>query len=533
MNLDFLIQRGFIIDGTGNDTVARRGDIGIKGDRIKAIGDLSGVNAEKVINVSGLCVCPGFIDTHSHSEFTLLADGRAEGKICQGITTEINGNCGLSAAPLYGLAFEQRQKDLEKLNIKERWNSFLEYFAILNKKNFATNFITLVGHGNLRASIVGYSDRELIAEEKGKMIKLLRDALDSGAKGLSTGLVYPPGVYSNTLEIIELAKEVARHVGTTRFRDGGIYTTHMRSEGDGLLEAVDEAIKIGFDSNIHVHISHLKTSGEKNWGKIENVFEKIHNAHQRGLSLTCDRYPYIAAGTDLDAVLPSWAYEGGHEEELRRLQNEQERLCKDILSAYPEESYWGSIRISSVNLNKNKWMEGKSLSDIGKLLGKPPVECLFEILIEENLKVEAIFFSMNEENLKSILKQPYIMIGSDSAARSFDGVTAKGKPHPRGFGSLPRILGSYVREQGVLSIEEAVYKMTGLPAKTFGIKQRGVITEGFYADIAVFDPDKIKDWSTFDNPFEKPEGIYYVFVNGIPALWEGKQTGALPGRILT
>ncbi|MCK5511451.1 MAG: D-aminoacylase [Thermodesulfovibrionia bacterium] len=525
MGFDFLIQGGFILDGTGGNSVTRVMDIGIQGDRIKAVGNLSGVTADKFINASGLCVSPGFIDTHSHSEFTLLADGRAQGKIFQGVTTEINGNCGLSAAPLYGMALEQRIKDFEELQIRERWNNFAEYFALLNKRKCAINFMTLVGHGNLRSSVGGLSDRELTHEEKEKMLHFLRDALESGARGLSTGLVYPPGIYANTLEIVELAQETARY-------DKCIYTTHMRNEGDKLLDAIDEVIKIGLDSGIHVHISHLKTSGEKNWEKINKVFEKINNAQSAGLSVTCDRYPYIVAATDLDAVLPAWAYEGGHEEELKRLQTVQERLYEDILISYPDETCWENIMISTVQLSKNKWMEGKTLSAIGKSLKKMPIECLFEILIEEKLRVGALFFFMNEDNLRSILKVPYSMIGSDSSVRCFDGITAQGQPHPRGFGCFPKMLGTYVRDQKVLSLKEAVYKMTGLPAQTFGIKQRGIIADGFFADVTIFDSDRIKDNSTFDNPFEKPEGINYVFVNGTPVLWEGMETGKLPGRIL-
>ena len=523
MNFDFLIKGGFIFDGTSSNSVPRQIDIGIKGDRINAIGDLSASNADKVVDVIGLCVCPGFIDTHSHSEFTLLADSRAEGKICQGITTEINGNCGLSAAPLYGSAFEQRSEDLKELDIKERWNSFPEYFTILSKKGFAANFLTLVGHGNLRASVVGYSDKKPASGDKIKIFDLLREALDSGAAGLSTGLVYPPGLYSETSEIIELARITAQK---------GIYTTHMRSEGDKLLEAVEEVIEIGFAAKIPVHISHLKTSDRRNWVKIKEVFRQIQDAHQRGLSLTCDRYPYTASSTGLDAVLPLGTYEGGREEEIKRIKSERERLTKDMLKLCPDESYWESVKISAVTLNKNKWMEGKSLSEVSKSLKKSSLETLFDILISENLNVEAIFFSMSEENLRSILKLPYVMIGSDSSARSFDGITAKGSPHPRGFGSFPKVLGRYVREQGVISLEEAIYKMTGLPARTFGIKRRGCIAEGYFADVTVFNPDTIIDKASFDNPFESPEGIYYVFVNGVPVLWEGKLTSALPGRIL-
>ncbi|MBI4654231.1 MAG: D-aminoacylase [Nitrospirae bacterium] len=526
MRFDFLIKGGVVIDGSGINSQPREADIAVTGDMITAVGDLSGANAGKVVDVSGLYVCPGFIDVHSHSEFTLLADGRAEGKICQGITTEINGNCGLSAAPLYGKAFEQREDDLKELKIKERWNTFPEYFTALNKRGFATNFMTLVGHGNLRASVVGYSDREPSSDEMQEMLELLRSAIRLGASGLSTGLVYPPGVYARTNEIIELAKGAAM--------SGGIYASHIRSEGDELLEAVEEIIKIGFESNIRVHISHLKTGGKENWGKINDVFEQIENARQGGLNISCDRYPYIAGGTDLDAVLPSWVYSGGHEEELKRLKDSElrEKIKMEILYKHPEESYWDNVIISSVNTDKNKWIEGKKLSDVSKVLKKTPMEFLFEILIEENLRVSAIFFSMDEHNLKSILKQPYTMIGSDSSARSFDGITARGNPHPRGFGSFPRVLGKYAGEEKVFSMVEAVYKMTGLSAKTFMIKQRGVIAKGFFADITIFDHDRIKDRAGFNNPFEKPEGIYYVFVNGVPALWEGELMGQLAGRIL-
>ncbi len=521
---DFLIKGGFVIDGTRDNAAPKKADIAIEGDCIKAIGDISAITAKRTIHVDGLCVCPGFIDVHSHSEFILLADGRAEGKICQGITTEINGNCGLSAAPLYGPALEQRERTLDSLNIKERWNSFSEYFTLLDKRRFAANFMTLVGHGNLRASVAGYSDKPLSKTNMEKIIELLKDAFHSGAKGLSTGLVYPPGVYSDTSEIIELARE------TARFK--GIYTTHLRNEGEELLEAVDEVVNIVNESQIHAHISHLKTLGEKNWGRLKGVFERIEKADNEGLTITCDRYPYIASSTDLDAVLPSWAHEGGHKKELKRLKNEEERLADDILNAHPEASYWETVSISSVSLGKNKWMEGKSLSGIGETLGKTPLKCLFDILAEEDLNVGAIFFSMNEANLKSILKRPYTMIGTDSGARSFDGITAEGMPHPRGFGSFPRVLGRYVREQGAITFSEAIYKMTGLPAEIFRISRRGAIAEGFFADIAIFDPEKVNDTANFSDPFKKPEGIHHVFVNGAPVLFEGEITGALPGRIL-
>jgi N-acyl-D-amino-acid deacylase len=524
MGIDYLIKDGFIIDGTSADTSPKIADIAIEGDRIKAVGDLSGIDARETISIKGLCASPGFIDTHSHSDFTLLADGKAEGKICQGITTEINGNCGLSAAPLYGQALEQRESDLTALDIKERWNTFEEYFTLLKKRGIAVNFTTLVGHGNLRASVAGYSDRPLSREHHTKIRVLLRDAMKSGAKGLSTGLIYPPGIYSSTSEIIELARVTAEN--------NGIYTTHMRSEGDRLLEAVNEVITVVNESGIRAHISHLKTNGEKNWKKLRRVFEQIEHENMKGFNVTCDRYPYIASSTELDTLLPAWAFEGGHKNELQRLRKEQPRLKNDILKRHPDKSFWKTVMVSSVTSEKNRWMEGKTLFEISIPLKKSPLQCMFDILIEDDLKTGAIFFSMNEENLRSILKRPYTMIGSDSSARSFDGVTSNEKPHPRAFGCFPRVLGKYVREHNILALNEAIYKMTGLPAKTFGLKGRGSIKEGYFADITIFDPRKINDMAEYNNPFIRPRGIRHVFVNGTPVLHEGELTGELPGKIV-
>ncbi len=525
MGVDYLLKGGIVIDGSANDALPKREDVAIEGDRIKEIGDISNLDACKIIDVRGLVVCPGFIDAHAHSEFSLLADGRAEGKIAQGITTEVNGNCGLSASPLFGPALKQRTPDLDDMNIKERWHTFAEYFSLLEKKKIALNFTTLSGHGNLRACVAGYKDRALSKYEIKKTTSLLNASMDKGARGISTGLVYPPGVYASTSELITLAREVARHKG--------IYATHMRSEGDDLLQSVDEVITIAGESKVHAHISHLKTSGEKNWNKLGRVIEKIAAAQEKGLSITCDRYPYTASSTDLDTILPSWVFEGGREKEIERLKGRRKRLSEEIVAQYPSGSFWDSVIISSVSSERNKWMQGKSLSDISNALNETPANSLFDLLVNENLNVGAIFFLMNEENLKTILKLPYTVIGTDSAARSFDGITSRGIPHPRGFGTFPRILGRYVREQGVLSLAEAIHKMTGIPAEIFRIKGRGLIRRGFFADITVFDPAKVIDKADFNNPFQQPEGIHHVFVNGRPALLEGKITEALPGRIIT
>ncbi|MBI5676610.1 MAG: D-aminoacylase [Nitrospirae bacterium] len=524
MGFNFLIKNGIVFQYVDNKAAFQKADIAVEDDRIKAVGKLLGAGADRTIDIEGLYVSAGFIDTHAHSEFSLLADGRAEGKISQGITTEINGNCGLSAAPLYGHALERREDELNALGIKERWHTFDEYFSILGKRGIALNFATLAGHNNLRASVAGYSDKDPSKADMSKMTALLKDAIASGAKGLSTGLIYPPGCYSGRAEIIELAKTASAR--------NGIYTSHMRDEGDKLLDAIDEVLDIAKEAKIHAHISHLKTSGEKNWNKLKEVYERIEKSHKSGISVTCDRYPYTASSTDLDALLPSWVYEGGHKEELRRIKNEQVRLKTELSASFPEASSWESVRISSINSDKNKWMEGKSIFNIGKSLQMSPIDTFFHILTKVDLSAGAIFFFMNDENLKSILQRPYTMIGSDSSARSFDGITAAGKPHPRGFGTFPRVLSKFVREEKVLTLSEALYKMTVLPAKTFGIKKRGSIKEGYFADMVVFDPDKVADIADFDDPFKKPDGIYHVFVNGTPVMLDSEFTGAMPGKIM-
>jgi N-acyl-D-amino-acid deacylase len=524
--IDLLIKNGTVFDGTGAEPF--EADVGIIKDKIAFIDKNSKFkiqNSKKFIDAKGLAVSPGFIDTHAHSEFTLLADPRAEGKISQGITTEINGNCGLSAAPLYGKALEHREKDLAELGIKELWSTFEEYFNILEGRGIALNFVTLAGHGNIRASVIGYKDKKPTASELKKMQALSQKVIDAGAIGISTGLIYPPGIYSDTEELIELCRCLNSSL---------IYTSHMRSEGKGLIESIKEVIRIGKEADVRVHISHIKTSGKENWDKIDEAISLINSARKRGIKVTCDRYPYTASSTDLDTILPSWTYEGGAEEELRRLKSSQvlEKIKKEILHGHPYNDYWTKVSVSSVSSQKNKWMEGKTLSYISRKINKSPVDVLFKILIEEKLRAGAIFSTMSEDNLERFLSLPYAMIGSDSSARSRTGLTCKGKPHPRGFGSFPMFLGKYVRDGKLMSMSEAVHKITMLPARTFGINGRGVLKKGTFADIVVFDPERIIDRATFDKPFLKPEGIYYVIVNGSPAIWESECTGAATGKIL-
>jgi N-acyl-D-amino-acid deacylase len=519
-----LIRGGLVYDGSGSPPVVA--DVGIAGDRIAFVGRAPVISADVTVEAGGLAVAPGFIDSHSHSDFTLMADPRAEGKVCQGVTTEINGNCGMSAAPLYKKALERREEDLKELGIGQRWNTLAEYFAILEKKGVGINTAVLAGHGNIRASIVGYEDRPCSEQEMKEMTWLLERTLDEGAAGLSSGLIYPPGIYSDTEELVCLAQSL---------RKGGlIYASHIRSEGVRVVESVGEVIEIGKGAGVRVHVSHIKTAGRENWGKAGRVIEMLTEARASGVRITCDRYPYTAASTDLDAILPAWSFEGGNEDELERLRSEQQRrrITEELREQTSREGYWDSILISSVASGGNGWMEGMSIAEIGGRLGLPGMDTVFKVLVDEELRVGAIFFSMCEENLKGFLGLPFCMIGSDSSARSFSGPTRKGKPHPRTFGTFPRFLGKYVRQEKLLSLEEAIRKATSLTAQTFGLTGRGLLQEGTFADLVVFDRETIIDRALFEDPFREPEGIRFVFVNGTAALWDGKITGKCAGRVL-
>jgi len=343
---------------------------------------------------------------------------------------------------------------------------------------------------------------------------------------LSTGLIYPPGVYAKTEELICLSRALKQK--------DLVYASHMRSEGDMLVESVEEIIRIARGADIRAHISHIKTAGEKNWPKAEKVIELIEDARKSGIRLTCDRYPYVASSTDLDSLLPAWAYEGGNEEEMKRLLDpaDREKIRQEIQSYTGKKDYWKAVIISSVDSQENAWMEGRTIADITDSFKLDEIDTLFRILIQEKLRVSAIFLSMKEENLRKFLSQPYCMVGSDSSARSFDGPTRFGKPHPRAFGTFPRFIGRYAGDTGMMGLSEAIYRLTLLPAQTFHLKNRGRIREGMFADIVVFDPTTIRDRATFDNPYQRSSGIHYVLVNGVPVIKDDDFTGNFPGRVL-
>lgn len=523
--IDLIIKNGLIFDGRGREPVVA--DIAVKDGRIHSVGTFSEKDAKTIIQAKGMAVAPGFIDSHAHSDFTLIADNRAEGKISQGVTTEINGNCGMSAAPLYGKAVERREDDLNELGISERWNSVREYCSVVENKGLALNAAMLIGHGNIRGSIVGYDNREPSATELIRMKQLLDTSIREGGIGLSTGLIYPPGIYSSTDELTALSEVLSPY--------GLIYTSHMRSEGTALLEAVQEVISISRAAGIRAHISHIKTAGEQNWHKADNAISLIRSAREEGLEISCDRYPYIASSTDLDSLLPSWVFEGGNDEELKRLRSEEMliRIRRELLEQVKDKTYWDRVIISSVASSANTWMEGMTIAQISERLGCGELEAVFKVLFEEKLRVGAIFLSMSEDNLRKFLSLPFCAIGSDSSARCFDGPTRLGRPHPRTFGTFPRFFGRYVRDEQLMPLTEAIHRATMLPASIFGLMDRGRIKEGCAADIVIFDPDMISDRATFEEPFLRPAGIPYVLVNGSPAVWEGELKQTFSGRMLT
>jgi len=521
---DTIIKRGLVIDGSGSPGIIQ--DIGISNGVIAAVGSIKETAAREIIEAQNLVVCPGFIDIHAHSDFNLLVDPPARSKIMQGVTTEVCGNCGLSGAPLQGMAKEQRRKSLTGIGPALTWSSMQEYIELLKRQPLFCNVALLVGHGNLRGSIIGYENRGPSRKELDNMSGMLREAMDAGAWGLSSGLFYPPGTYAAAPELIELAKIAARY--------GSIYASHIRSEEDLVVEAVTEAITIGRESGAAVQISHLKTMGEKNWGKLDRIFDIMEEAINAGLDITADRYPYTAAATELDALLPAWACEGGIDEELERLRDRQlqEKIFAAIVNGRNPAEVFDRVLISRVFNEQNRELEGRTVTQAARLRKQEILQTYFNLLIDEQLRIDAIFFTMSEENLQKIYRKDYVMIGSDSAAWDTEGLLGAGKPHPRCFGAYPRVFRKYVIEDAVLELEQAIRKMTGQPASKLGLPDRGLIRPGYRADLVILNAAEVRDSATYADPQQFPEGICRVMVNGRWVVQDGRITNERPGMVL-
>lgn len=523
--MQIVIRDVRIVDGSG--APAFSGDIGIHAGRFAYVGPSCPESGETEVRGDGQAAAPGFVDIHSHSDYYLLVNPLAESKVRQGVTTEIGGNCGYSAAPVYGKVREERIQTYRDLfGLELPWEGVGEYFSHLEGEGISINFGLLAGHNTIRASVMYGSDREPSSQEMARMVQLVRESMDHGALGLSTGLIYSPACFSRPPEMIALCR-AAREAG-------GIFAVHMRSEGNRLLEAVDEVIDVSEKSGIPLQISHLKTSGERNWNKVDELFERIEAARKRGLDVTSDRYPYTASNTGLSSVLPEWAFEGGTDGLMARLKDPEarKRIRKEILAEHPDEDYFDRIMIAAVTRPENRGYAGRKVRECARSAGKEVFEFVFDLLLQERNMVDSIHFTMSLDNLRRILAKDYVMIGSDSGAKAVDGPLGEGSPHPRAYGTYPRVLQQFVREEGLLSLEEAVRKMTLAPLRRVGIHDRGLVREGLAADLVLFDPERITDLSTYEEPKKYPEGIRMVMVNGEVVVMDGEHTGKKPGRVL-
>jgi N-acyl-D-amino-acid deacylase len=524
------IEGATVIDGTG--TAGGRTDVGIEGERIVAVGDLSRERAATTLNASGKILAPGFIDMHSHSDWQLWANRRAESKVRQGVTTEVVGNCGFSPAPVTA----EHREDLRgfALHVPKgldfQWGTFRDYLAALDTGGLAVNVVHLVGHGALRISAMGFARRAPAPDEMHRMQRALAAAIEDGAWGLSSGLIYAPGSFATTEELVELARVAARH--------RGFYASHIRGEGATLLAAVTEAIRIGREADLPVQVSHVKAAGRPNWGKVADVLALIDRANDEGLDVTADVYPYTASSTSLRTLLPDWALEGGIDAMLARLADAETRarIRRDVLDPPTGESMavrvgWDNVMISWAPTRPD--VQGKRLSQIAGARGVDPFDAAADLLVEERGRASMILFQMDESDLRRALVHPRVMIGSDGSSLAPYGELAGGKPHPRNYGTFPRVLGEYVREQRVLSLAQAIHKMTGLPARRLGLRDRGVIRPGAKADLVVFDARRVADQATYEDPHRYPTAIEHVLVAGRFVIKHGEHTGSLPGRVLT
>lgn len=526
---DIVIADVRIVDGTGSPWF--HGWIGIKDGRIGCVGRGSPGRGRRVLRGKGLVACPGFIDIHGHSDLTLLLNPTADSKVHQGVTTEVIGNCGYSLAPVTEASLGELRAAAGRLGAEVEWDwrGFGEYLRRLGRPSI--NVVPLVGHGTVRLAVLGAEDRPPTPRELTEMGKLVEEAMAEGAFGLSSGLIYPPGCFAGTGELVALARKAAEH--------GGLYSTHVRGEGDTLVEAVEEAIRIGEEAGVRVQVSHHKAVGEGNWGKVRETLSLMEEARERGVDVACDVYPYAASSTTLTACFPPWAHRGGLGALLRRLRDPgaREEIRRSILGEGGWENFlrqgrWEHIRISWVRTEKNRALVGKSLREIAELSGKEPFEALCDLVLEEEGDVSMVVFEISPQDVAYVLGHRLSCVGSDGSCLSPGGPLGQGKPHPRSYGTFPRVLARYAREQGLFPLEEAIRKMSSFPAGRLGLRDRGLIAPGFAADIVVFDPEEVADRASFADPHRFPAGIAYVFVNGEPVVEEGEHTGALPGAVL-
>ncbi|HKF58628.1 MAG TPA: D-aminoacylase [Blastocatellia bacterium] len=526
---DIIIRNGTVYDGSGG--AAQRADVGITGDRIAAIGDLSKARAAAEVDASGLAVAPGFINMLSHSVQSLIADYRSLGELRQGVTTQIFGE--VSMGPLSDEMKRRRLSEQGDVKFEIPWTTLAEYLNYLERKGVSQNFASFIGAGTVREYVIGLEDKQPTPKQLDEMCELVRREMEAGALGVTTALIYPPNYFARTDELIAMCKVASKYRGK--------YIAHIRSEANQLLEAVDELIRISREANIPAEIYHLKASGEPNWSKMDQVIKRVEEARRHGLKITADMYTYTAGATGLTSTMPPWVLDGGYPALYKRLQDPETR--KKIAAAMrTPTNEWenmfllpGSLdRILLVGFKSDKLkpLAGKTLAEVARMRGTDPAETAMDLILEDQSRVGTVYFLMSEENVKKQIALPWVSFGSDAASIAAEGVFLKSSTHPRAYGNFARLLGKYVRDEKVISLSEAIHRLSGLPATNLELDRRGFLKKGYFADVVVFDPQTIADKATFDSPHQYSVGVKHVFVNGAQVLKDGEHTGARPGRAL-
>jgi len=520
---DVVIRSGWVFDGLGGEPV--RGDLGVVGGRIEALGPCVEGEAARTIDASGLAVAPGFIDIHTHGDVYPLLCPDAPARLHDGVTTEMVGNCGESPFPQSRAMLAARADSVERYGIEVDWATLDDFARRQDAAGSGINRCSLVGHGNVRAAVMGEGDGAPTGEQLDGMCREVEAAMEAGAVGLSTGLVYAPGMYAEPREVEALCRVVARY--------GGLYASHIRNEGETMEEAVEEFADAGRHTGVRLQLSHVKMAGEPNWGKAQPLARRLEAIRAEGVDLACDRYPYTAGATSLSAFLPGWAREGGRERMLERVAGgETRRRLLVELGAEEMQATWRVLVIAGAGCERWQQAEGRGLVDVAAEVGRPPAEVALEVLTASGGRASIVQFSMCERNVAMWLRLPFVAVASDSSSRGAEGPTASGKPHPRAYGTSARFLGRYVREQGLMGLAEGVRRLTSLPASRIGLSRRGVLRPGACADVAVFDPQRIIDRATYEHPQQYSVGVRAVLVNGVVALADCELTGARAGRFL-
>jgi len=527
---DVIIRNGAVYDGTGGE--AQHVDLAIKGDRIAGLGDFSKAAAHTIVNARGLAVAPGFINMLSWSTESLIQDGRSQSELRQGVTTEIMGE-GESMGPVNDRVREHMLREQADIRYDIKWNTLAEYLQFLEKRGMSCNVASFIGATTIRENVIGFDDRAPTSQELDQMRELVRKEMEAGALGIGTSLIYPPAFYAKTEELIELCKVAAKYQGK--------YISHMRSEGNQLLEALDELIRISREANIPAEVYHIKAAGQKNWPKVDELLSRIEAAQKGGLNIRANMYTYTAAGTGLDACFPPWTEDGGYPALFKRLRDPatREKIKTEVMI---DSDKWENLYLAAGSPNKIllvafkseklKPLTGKTLAEVAKMRGKDPIDTAMDLVAEDESRIGTIYYLMSEENVKKEIAKPWISFGSDEASQAPEGVFLKSNPHPRAYGNFARVLGKYCRDEKVIALPEAIRRLSALPATNLGLDHRGMLKEAMSADVVVFDPATIADHATFEKPHQYATGVKHVFVNGVQVIKDGEHTGAKPGRAL-